>query len=109
MTIPSIRGGDGCPGRQRRSQFGAQRRVRCPTATCVPRRSLTWHPCATACWRWHIRRGSKELSHSFALIDLLPYGRQEEWQDSPEGWPQSPTYSRWSGSEAIAAAYGPDT
>ncbi len=21
-----------------------------------------------------------------ALIDLLPYGRQEEWQDSPEGW-----------------------
>src|SRR5436309_2249355 len=38
----------------------------------------------------------------------LAYGRQEEWQDSPEGWPQSPTYSRWSGSEAIAAAYGPD-
>ena len=47
-------------------------------------------------------RGSEQLSHSFPLIDLLPYGRQEEWQDSPEGWPQSPTYSGWAGSEAFA-------
>lgn len=56
---------------------------------------------------WHTNgRGTEQLSHSFALIDLLPYGRQEVWQDSPEGWPQSPTYSRWSGPEEIAAAYG---
>jgi predicted dithiol-disulfide oxidoreductase (DUF899 family) len=47
-------------------------------------------------------RGVEQLSHTFALIDLLPYGRQEEWQDSPDGWPQSPTYSRWSPSEAFA-------
>ena len=47
-------------------------------------------------------RGTEQLSHSFALIDLLPYGRQEDWQDSPEGWPQSPTYSRWAPSEAFA-------
>ena len=47
-------------------------------------------------------RGTEQLSHSFALIDLLPYGRQEEWQDSPEGWPQSPTYSRWAPSQAFA-------
>jgi predicted dithiol-disulfide oxidoreductase (DUF899 family) len=47
-------------------------------------------------------RGVEQLSHTFALIDLLPYGRQEEWQDSPEGWPQSPTYSRWSESETFA-------
>ena len=51
-------------------------------------------------------RGTEQLSHTFALIDLLPYGRQEEWQDSPEGWPQSPTYSRWADSEDIAALYG---
>ncbi|UXY19753.1 DUF899 domain-containing protein [Streptomyces cynarae] len=57
---------------------------------------------------WHTNgRGTEQLSHSFALIDLLPYGRQEEWQDSPEGWPQSPTYSRWASSEDIAALYGP--
>ena len=47
-------------------------------------------------------RGTEQLSHTFPLIDLLPYGRQEEWQDVPDGWPQSPTYSRWAGSEAFA-------
>jgi predicted dithiol-disulfide oxidoreductase (DUF899 family) len=47
-------------------------------------------------------RGTEQLSHTFPLLDLLPYGRQEEWQDSPPGWPQSPTYSRWAGSEAFA-------
>ena len=47
-------------------------------------------------------RGTEQLSHTFPLIDLLPYGRQEEWQDSPAGWPQSPTYSRWAESEAFA-------
>jgi predicted dithiol-disulfide oxidoreductase (DUF899 family) len=26
------------------------------------------------------------------ILDLAPYGRQEEWEDSPEGWPQHPTY-----------------
>lgn len=59
---------------------------------------------------WHTDgRGTEQLSHTFALIDLLPYGRQEEWQDSPDGWPQSPTYSRWAASKDIAAAYGPGT
>ncbi len=26
------------------------------------------------------------------ILDLAPYGRQEDWEDSPEGWPQFPTY-----------------
>lgn len=47
-------------------------------------------------------RGVEQLSHTFPLIDLLPYGRQEEWQDSPRGWPQSPTYSGWAESETFA-------
>lgn len=57
---------------------------------------------------WHTDgRGTEQLSHTFPLIDLLPYGRQEEWQDSPPGWPQSPAYSRWMRSEQIAALHGP--
>lgn len=52
-------------------------------------------------------RGTEQLTHTFALVDLLPWGRQEDWQIVPEGWPQSPTYSRWTGPQAIAAAYGP--
>jgi len=56
---------------------------------------------------WHTDgRGTEQLSHSFALIDLLPWGRQEVWQDSPDGWPQSPTYSKWADSPDIAKAYG---
>ena len=47
-------------------------------------------------------RGTEQLSHTFPLIDLLPYGRQEDWQDSPDGWPQSPPYSKWAPSEAFA-------
>jgi predicted dithiol-disulfide oxidoreductase (DUF899 family) len=47
-------------------------------------------------------RGTEQLGHVFGLIDLLPYGRQEEWQDSPDGWPQSPTYSHWDPAEAFA-------
>ncbi|GAA1689423.1 DUF899 family protein [Fodinicola feengrottensis] len=51
-------------------------------------------------------RGTEQLSYTFALVDVLPYGRQEEWQDSPQGWPKSPTYSNWSSSQEIAARYG---
>ncbi len=57
---------------------------------------------------WHTNgRGTEQLSHTFALIDLLPYGRQEQWQDSPAGWPARPTYSGWPSSEEIAGSYGP--
>lgn len=57
---------------------------------------------------WHTNgRGTEQLSYTFALVDVLPYGRREEWQDSPEGWPQDPTYSRWLDSPDVAALYGP--
>ena len=51
-------------------------------------------------------RGTEQLSYLFGLVDLLPYGRQEEWQDSPAAWPQAPTYSKWLDSEAVAKLYG---
>jgi predicted dithiol-disulfide oxidoreductase (DUF899 family) len=47
-------------------------------------------------------RGCEQLTYTFALVDLLPYGRQEEWQDVPDAWPQYPTYSRGAGSEVFA-------
>ena len=59
---------------------------------------------------WHTNgRGTEQLTFSFALIDLLPYGRREEWQDSPDGWPRTPTYGGWFGSQDIARLYGPAT
>ena len=40
-------------------------------------------------------RGVDRLRLDFNLLDLTPYGRQEEWEDSPEGWPQTPPYTWW--------------
>lgn len=56
---------------------------------------------------WHTNgRGTEQLGYLFGLLDVLPYGRQEQWQDVPDGWPQSPTYSKWATSREIAAHYG---
>jgi len=56
---------------------------------------------------WHTTgRGTEQIAHTAGLVDLLPYGRQEQWQDSPEGWPQYPTYTRGITPQEIAAAYG---
>ena len=38
-------------------------------------------------------RGTEGLTDAFNLLDLTPYGRQEDFEDSPPGWPQKPTYS----------------
>jgi predicted dithiol-disulfide oxidoreductase (DUF899 family) len=37
-------------------------------------------------------RGVDRLRIDFNLLDLTPYGRQETWEDSPKGWPQTPPY-----------------
>jgi predicted dithiol-disulfide oxidoreductase (DUF899 family) len=37
-------------------------------------------------------RGVDRLLFVNSLLDLAPYGRQEDWEDSPPGWPQYPTY-----------------
>jgi predicted dithiol-disulfide oxidoreductase (DUF899 family) len=38
------------------------------------------------------QRGVDRLLFHYNLLDLAPYGRQQDWEDSPEGWPQQPTY-----------------
>lgn len=37
-------------------------------------------------------RGVENASNTFNLLDLTPWGRQETWEDSPAGWPQTPPY-----------------
>jgi predicted dithiol-disulfide oxidoreductase (DUF899 family) len=37
-------------------------------------------------------RGVEGVTDSYSLLDLTPYGRQEDFEDSPAGWPQKPTY-----------------
>jgi predicted dithiol-disulfide oxidoreductase (DUF899 family) len=38
------------------------------------------------------QRGVDRLVFANSILDLMPYGRQEDWEDSPAGWPQHPTY-----------------
>jgi predicted dithiol-disulfide oxidoreductase (DUF899 family) len=40
-------------------------------------------------------RGAESMIGTLDLLDMTPYGRQETWQDSPEGWPQGPTGDWW--------------
>lgn len=37
---------------------------------------------------WTTIRGVEAMDYSLALMDLTVYGRQEPWEDSPDGWPQ---------------------
>ncbi len=37
-------------------------------------------------------RGVDRLLFVNNILDLAPYGRQQDWEDSPPGWPQYPTY-----------------
>lgn len=43
-------------------------------------------------------RGVDRLLFVNNILDLTPYGRQEDWEDSPPGWPQYPTYGLRKGS-----------
>ena len=40
-------------------------------------------------------RGVEALGSVWTFLDLAPLGRQEVWEDSPEGYPQSKPYQWW--------------
>ncbi|MFN0105301.1 MAG: DUF899 domain-containing protein [Bryobacteraceae bacterium] len=40
-------------------------------------------------------RGDEQLGSVWSFLDLTPFGRQETWEDSPDGWPQTPPYEWW--------------
>lgn len=40
-------------------------------------------------------RGVEALGSNWSFLDLTPFGRQEEWEDSPVGWPQTAPYEWW--------------
>jgi predicted dithiol-disulfide oxidoreductase (DUF899 family) len=46
---------------------------------------------------WTSRRGSEAMDYSYGLMDLTVYGRQEQWEDSPQGWPQQCSGTRTDG------------
>lgn len=40
-------------------------------------------------------RAAETIAPVWSFLDLTPLGRQQTWEDSPEGYPQDPPYSWW--------------
>jgi predicted dithiol-disulfide oxidoreductase (DUF899 family) len=40
-------------------------------------------------------RGDEALGTTWSYLDMTALGRQEDWEDSPEGYPQTPAYEWW--------------
>jgi predicted dithiol-disulfide oxidoreductase (DUF899 family) len=40
-------------------------------------------------------RGDEKMGGTWSYLDITALGRQENWEDSPDGYPQSPPYEWW--------------
>ena len=40
-------------------------------------------------------RGDEQMGNTWNYLDITALGRQEIWEDSPEGYPQTPPYKWW--------------
>jgi predicted dithiol-disulfide oxidoreductase (DUF899 family) len=49
-------------------------------------------------------RGDEQMGSTWNYLDITALGRQEEWEDSPEGYPQSPPYKWWNWHDAYDEA-----
>ena len=41
------------------------------------------------------QRGDEQMGSTWNYLDITALGRQETWEDSPEGYPQTPPYQWW--------------
>jgi len=53
-------------------------------------------------------RGDEQMGGTWNYLDITPLGRQEVWEDSPEGYPQTPPYKWWNWHDSYAADTEPD-
>jgi len=49
-------------------------------------------------------RGDEQLGTTWSYLDITALGRQEEWEDSPEGYPQTAPYQWWNYNDAYGDA-----
>jgi predicted dithiol-disulfide oxidoreductase (DUF899 family) len=75
-----------------------------------------WRPPVPLAEQLH-QRGNEQRTHDgrvdqhgergpepWSYLDMTALGRQEEWEDSPEGYPQTPHYGWWNYHDAYGAA-----
>ncbi len=53
-------------------------------------------------------RGDEAMGTTWSYLDMTALGRQETWEDSPEGYPQSRPYKWWNWHDAYVAEAAPD-
>jgi predicted dithiol-disulfide oxidoreductase (DUF899 family) len=49
-------------------------------------------------------RGDEAMGSTWSYLDLTALGRQEQWEDSPAGYPQTPPYEWWNWHDEYGAA-----
>src|ERR1700759_1498085 len=53
-------------------------------------------------------RGDEALGSTWSYLDITPLGRQETWEDSPEGYPQTSPYKWWNWHDNYGAEPAPN-
>jgi predicted dithiol-disulfide oxidoreductase (DUF899 family) len=53
-------------------------------------------------------RGDEAMGTTWSYLDMTALGRQEAWEDSPEGYPQTPPYKWWNWHDNYVAEAAPD-
>jgi predicted dithiol-disulfide oxidoreductase (DUF899 family) len=53
-------------------------------------------------------RADEAMGTIWSYLDITPLGRQETWEDSPEGYPQTPPYKWWNWHDNYDAEASPD-
>src|SRR6267142_2272547 len=53
-------------------------------------------------------RGDEAMGTTWSYLDMTALGRQELWEDSPEGYPQTQTYKWWNWHDNYEAEASPD-
>jgi len=53
-------------------------------------------------------RGDEQMGGTWNYLDITALGRQEAWEDSPEGYPQTPAYKWWNWHDNYAQSAAPE-
>ncbi|MEO7365842.1 MAG: DUF899 domain-containing protein [Sphingomicrobium sp.] len=53
-------------------------------------------------------RGDEQMGGTWNFLDITALGRQEDWEDSPEGYPQTATYKWWNWHDSYVPDAAPD-
>jgi predicted dithiol-disulfide oxidoreductase (DUF899 family) len=53
-------------------------------------------------------RGDEAMGTVWSYLDMTALGRQEQWEDSPAGYPQTPPYKWWNWHDNYGAEASPD-